>query len=84
MVGTDKSRRLWIVNVASFLALGLLAVTGLVNWLLPRGGGPSVLRHGVVVVHEWAAVAFLVLVGLHVMLHWGYVQANLRRGGWLK
>jgi hypothetical protein len=84
MLGADKNRRLWCVNVASFLALSLLAVTGLVNWLLPRGGGPNALRHALVAVHRWAAVAFLVLVVLHVILHWGYVKANLRRGGWLK
>lgn len=80
----DRNRRLWQVNVASFLALCLLAFTGLVNWLLPRGGGPNPLRHALVWVHEVAAVVFLLLVAVHVALHWAQVKANLRRLGWLK
>jgi hypothetical protein len=35
-----KSMTLWVVNVVSFVVLLLLAITGLINWLvLPHGSG---------------------------------------------
>jgi cytochrome b subunit of formate dehydrogenase len=83
MVG--KLSRLWIVNIISFLLFFLLSVTGLINWLLlPRGYGASAgflvsLRHSLVTVHEWAALLFMIVIVVHITLHWAYVKKTLDR-----
>ena len=83
MVG--KLSRLWIVNVISLFLFSLLSVTGLINWLLlPRGYGSSTgflvsLRHFLVTVHEWTALLFMVVIGVHILLHLGYVKKSLDR-----
>jgi Domain of unknown function (DUF4405) len=80
---TEKVSKLWIVNVISFLLFSLMGVTGLINWLLlPRGYGQSAgflasLRHSLVSVHEWTALVFMIVIGIHVSLHWGYVKKML-------
>jgi len=81
----EKISKLWIVNVISFLLFSLLSVTGLVNWLvLPRGYGQIAgflvsLRHSLVTIHEWAALLFMISIGVHISLHWAYVKKNLDR-----
>ena len=87
----NKAAKLWAINVASFVLFILLSVTGFVNWFcLPRGyeaGRGSFLvslRHLLVEVHEWIAVMFLVVVAIHLFLHWGYIKTNLRKYGILK
>jgi cytochrome b subunit of formate dehydrogenase len=81
MVG--KLSRLWIVNVISFFLFSLLSVTGLINWLLlPRGYGSGAgflvsLRHSLVTVHEWTALLFMIVIGVHISLHWAYVKKSL-------
>ncbi len=81
MVG--KLSRLWIVNVISFFLFSLLSVTGLINWLLlPRGYGSGAgflvsLRHSLVTVHEWTALLFMIVSGVHISLHWVYVKKTL-------
>jgi cytochrome b subunit of formate dehydrogenase len=81
MVG--KLSRLWIVNVISFFLFSLLSVTGLINWLLlPRGYGSGSgflvsLRHSLVTVHEWTALLFMIVIGVHISLHRTYVKKTL-------
>jgi len=83
MVG--KLSGLWIVNVASFFLFSLLSATGLINWLLlPRGYGSRPgflisLRHSLVTLHEWTALLFMIVIGVHIWLHWGYVKKSLSR-----
>ena len=78
-----KQSRLWIVNVISFFLFSLLSVTGLANWLiLPRGYGHSAgflvsLRHSLVTMHEWTALLFMIVIGIHISLHWAYVKKTL-------
>lgn len=78
-----KAAWIWVVNVASFILFSLLGATGLVNWLLlPRGyrGGGGIwvsLRHALVEVHQWAALCFIVVLGVHILLHWNYVRKKL-------
>jgi hypothetical protein len=54
----------WMVNIVSFVLFSLLAVTGLINWLvLPHGGGRQEgfligTRHLLMNVHAWLAVLF--------------------------
>ena len=83
---TQKSLRLWVVNILSFILFVLLAATGMVNWLvLPRGGGRGSwltdTRHLLMDVHVWLAVLFLLVIGLHLWLHASYIKSNLIRSG---
>ena len=81
----EKISNLWIVNVISFLLFALLGVTGLINWLLlPRGYGQGAgflvsVRHSLVTLHEWAALLFIIAIGIHISLHWSYVKNKLDR-----
>lgn len=85
-----RSLKLWVVNVVSFIVFVLLSVTGLVNWLiLPKGYGQGKgalisLRHFLIEVHEWTALLFIGIIAVHIVLHWTYVQNNLKRHGILK
>lgn len=84
-----KQAQLWIVNLVSFVLFFLLAITGLINWLvLPHGGGRRGgllldARHLLRDVHAWLAVLFLVAVVVHLLLHWPYIRTNLVKMGWL-
>lgn len=87
IMASQKSRQLWMVNLVSFILLTLLAITGLLNWLvLPRGLGRGSwlmeLRHLVMNVHIFLAVIFLLAIGIHLWLHASYIKANLVRSGW--
>ena len=79
----EKLSRLWIVNVVSFSLFCLLSVTGLINWLvLPRGYGQSAgflvsLRHSLLTMHKWTALLFMIVIGVHISLHWAYVKKTL-------
>lgn len=85
-----KAFRLWIVNVLSFILFCLLTLTGLTNWLLlPKGYGAkesllASLRHFLVEVHEWTALLFMLTIMVHIVLHWGYIKANLKKYGIIK
>ena len=85
----QRSIKLWVVNIISFIIFCLLAVTGLINWLvLPRGGGRGSglmeTRHLLMDVHAWLAVLFLVVIIVHMLLHSSYIKANLAKSGWLQ
>lgn len=85
-----RTNKLWIVNVISFVLFIMLAFTGLVNWLvLPKGyraggGFLASLRHFLMEVHEWTALLFVIVVATHIVLHWTYVKANLKKHGIIK
>lgn len=85
----QKKVQLWVVNVIAFVLFSLLALTGLINWLvLPHGAGRRdglmlETRHLLRDVHAWVAVFFLVAIAIHLMLHWPYIRANLATMGWL-
>ncbi|WP_319404518.1 DUF4405 domain-containing protein [uncultured Desulfosarcina sp.] len=85
-----KPLKLWTVNVISFVLFSLLAVTGLVNWLvLPHGSGHREglligTRHLLMEVHAWLAILFLVAIAIHLGLHGSYIKANLKKSGLLK
>jgi hypothetical protein len=59
----------------------VLAATGLINWLLPRGGEVRASRHLLRWIHEAAAAGFLTLVAAHVYFQWEAIRRNLRRFG---
>ena len=85
-----RSSKLWIVNVISFILFIILFITGLLNWLvLPRGyearGSFSVsLRHFFIALHEWAALIFMIVIAVHIVLHWPYIKSNLKKYGIMK
>jgi len=85
-----KSLKLWIVNVISFVLFITLCSTGLINWLvLPKGYQAKgsfliTLRHFFIAVHEWAAVIFMIMILIHMALHWGYIKSNLKKYGIMK
>jgi hypothetical protein len=86
-MSNGRSSKLWIVNVISFVLFIILCSTGLINWLvLPRGyegrGNFLVsLRHFFIALHEWAGLIFMVMIAIHIVLHWPYIKSNLKKYG---
>lgn len=80
-----KAVKLWVVNVASFVLFLILSITGLANWLLlPRGYETRVrylitIRHLLRDIHEWAALGFIIIIAIHLFMHWPYIKGNLKR-----
>jgi hypothetical protein len=89
-MANGKALKLWTVNVISFILFVILCSTGLINWLvLPRGyqarGDFLIsLRHFFIALHEWLGMMFMVLIILHIVLHWTYIKSNLRKYGMMK
>jgi membrane protein implicated in regulation of membrane protease activity len=89
-MSNKRSSKLWVVNVISFLLFIVLCITGLLNWLvLPKGyearGSFLVsLRHFFIAFHEWAALIFMIVVAVHIVLHWPYIKSNLKKYGIIK
>ena len=80
----------FIVDLAAWVAMILLAATGLiVRYALPagsggRGGGSHLLlwgfgRHDWGALHFWVSIALGALIVLHIVLHWSWVCATTRR-----
>ena len=84
-MSNGRSSKLWVVNVISFIFFIDLCITGLLNWLvLPKGyearGSFLVsLRHFFIAFHEWAALIFMIVVAVHIVLHWPYIKSNLKK-----
>ena len=89
-MSNGRSSKLWIVNVMSFCLFIFLCGTGFLNWLvLPRGyevrgSFLASFRHFLVVLHEWTALIFLIVIAVHVVLHWPYIKTNLKKHGVIK
>jgi len=71
----------WRAQVLLLLTIAVLAVTGLINWLLPAGPALRSLRHFLRWIHEAAALGFVTLLGVHLCVQWEAIQRNLRRFG---
>ena len=90
MASNNKANQLWVVNLISFLLFSFLGITGLINWLLlPRGpraadGFLIGLRHFLRDVHQLASLGFIIVVAIHLILHWGYIRTHLKRYGVMK
>ncbi len=86
-MSNKRALKLWIVNVVSFILFILLSVTGLINWvILPNGYGATRgllagLRHILIEIHEWTALLFMVIIIVHIILHWAYIENNLKKYG---
>ena len=89
-MSNGRSSKIWIVNVISFILFIILCSTGLLNWLvLPKGyesrGSFLVsLRHFIIAFHGWAALIFMIVVIVHIVLHWSYIKSNLKKYGIMK
>ncbi|MFC1883034.1 DUF4405 domain-containing protein [Thermodesulfobacteriota bacterium] len=89
-MSNGRSSKLWMVNVISFILFIILCSTGLLNWLvLPRGyevRGSFLfsLRHFFIAFHEWTALIFMIVVAVHIVLHWPYIKSNLKKYGIMK
>lgn len=87
---SGKPATLWIVNVTSFILFIILCSTGLLNWIvLPKGyemrGSFLVsVRHFFVTIHEWVGLMFIIMITVHLVLHWTYIKSNLRKYGIMK
>ncbi len=82
-----KATRNYIIGLVMFVLALLEVISGFVLWLvLPRGGGYAGGRGGSVAeatflwsrntwlgLHNWIAVALLVIVILHLALHWRWI-----------
>jgi len=71
----------WRAQVLLMLAIAVLAVTGLINWLLPAGPTLRSLRHFIRWIHEAAALGFVTFLGVHLYMQWEAIRRNLRRFG---
>jgi cytochrome b561 len=78
----------WIKNYILFVLLLLCgfvqAVSGFLLWLIIPGGHRGLSRSGQITevlwsrytwieIHDWVAVALLVLVIIHIILHWKWI-----------
>lgn len=83
-----KATRNYVVGLIMFLLALFEVVSGFVLWLvLPRGGGYMGGRGGGLTteatflwprdtwidLHNWVGVALLVIVALHLILHWRWI-----------
>jgi hypothetical protein len=76
---TQRNR--WRMQVLLLFTVAMLAVTGLVNWLLPHGGATRALRHLLRWIHEGAATGFLALLAFHLYFQTSALRRNLHRFG---
>ncbi len=77
-----KAGKHWILAIAMAL-LGLAeAVSGFVLWLaFPTDGGGGagnltfweLTKHTWIDIHDWVAVALVILVIMHIILHWKWI-----------
>jgi hypothetical protein len=85
-----KATRNYILALVMALLALFQAVSGFVLWLvLPRGdgyqGGRSIAggtflwsRNSWMNIHDWTAVALVVIVVIHIILHWGWIVRMTR------
>ncbi len=87
MICGDETRgRLYSIAIAGALTLAMALATGLILWLaLPSGHGAglgrgsgrpfaAVDRHTWVDLHDWAGMALVAVVGVHLALNWRWVR----------
>jgi len=75
---------LWLDLVTFLAMLGLFLTGGLMYFVMPPGTGHSLRllglsRHDYGTLHFWIAVALILLLTLHVALHWNFVCSVIAR-----
>ncbi len=75
-------------NILSFIALLILAITGFILWfVIPKGnlyqGGRNtdntniilgLDRHDWVNIHNYVSLIFVILMLIHLILHWSWIK----------
>jgi hypothetical protein len=90
LMSNNKMEKLWFINIISFVLFMVLALTGLIDWLLipggyrGEGGFMISIKHFLRGIHEWSALLFIVVVVVHLIMHWSYIKSNLKKHGILK
>ena len=83
----SKAKYLFTLAILALVTLLVQAASGAILWfVLPRGGGnrgsiESTFiweRHTWMDIHEWAGVAFLVLIVIHIYLHWKWMYRQTK------
>jgi hypothetical protein len=88
----SKVRLMYAVVAASFVAFLVEAVSGFVLWFaLPNGsgggrgrggglGGETFIfdRHTWLGIHDWFAVVLVLLIAVHVAMHWRWIVRTSR------
>ncbi|MEM2226169.1 MAG: DUF4405 domain-containing protein [Candidatus Bathyarchaeia archaeon] len=71
----EKSKINYIVDVLMVLSFFVVAVTGLVLFLFLNGRGRffGSIRHAYVSIHNWSGMIFIILVIIHLILHWDWI-----------
>lgn len=82
-----KSTLFFILACLMFL-LGIVeGISGFILWLvIPRGGGRGgaesvfwgITRDTWIDLHDWVAVAMLVLIVIHIILHWKWIVRMIK------
>lgn len=72
------STNFWLDVISMVVMVGLAATGGLIHFVLPAGSGHFYElfgwnRHDIGQLHFYLAVAAVVLLALHVLLHWNWV-----------
>lgn len=81
---TRASVNLWIDVVSLIVMIGLTATGGLIHFVLPAGSGHFYSlfgwnRHDIGQLHFYLAVAAVLLLALHVWLHWSWMCCAIAR-----
>lgn len=87
-----QARIYFWLDSGMLLALGLIAASGLIAWLVLPGGGyrggrnPAfaatwlgLSRHDWIALHGWAGLALMTLLITHLGLHWRWLVCSTRR-----
>ena len=79
----QKSKLNFIIDFILFIILINLAATGaLIHFVLPHGSRHITLwgmnRHDWGEVHFWLAVSMIILMLVHIILHWGWIVSLFR------
>lgn len=75
-----KANLLFFTDTAALILFVILAATGtLIYLILPPGTGHGsqiwgLERHAWGTLHFWVAVAFIILMTVHLFLHWGWIK----------
>lgn len=73
-----KATMHYVLDIIEGLILLAMVISGFILWLaLPEGSDSAKTvmldRHGWVTLHQWSAVALLVLFSTHVLTHWTWL-----------
>jgi hypothetical protein len=87
---SSQTRRNWIVDASLFLSAVLVSLSGIYFLFLPSGGymGGRNPYYGIEIiferatwddVHTWSGVAMILIVSIHLPVHWGWFVSMTKR-----